>query len=124
MSMLEMLSIFAATGSNWSINNLLNNVKNALANWGAVIVTIVGLVMVIVAVVQLAKGLIQGQRGQTNWVMVIILFFVGGALAFSGGWSIVQKISDGGSATLNELGGGEIAIVETVDAPDFADYFG
>lgn len=119
--------------STWSIDNLLQNIITKLGTWGSLIVTLAGLVMVIVAVVLIAKGLIQGQRGQTNWVLVIALFFIGGALAFTGGWGIVKKLSKGGAATLNELGndpntvsgdGGEIAIVEVVDVPDFAGYFG
>ena len=43
-------------------------------------------------------------RGQTNWVLNIVLFFIGGALAFGGGWGLVQGISQGGSDTLNDLG--------------------
>lgn len=88
----------------WSINNLLNNVSGSLSTWGRVLVVIVGLVMVIVSVFKIAQGLMSGGRGQVNWVLNIILFFVGGMLAFGGGWSTLQSLSQGGEKTLDQLG--------------------
>lgn len=94
----------APTGGSWSVTNFLNNLNTQLFDWGKVLVVIIGVVMVIVAVFKIGKGLMSGGRAQTNWVLNLLLFFVGGALAFSGGWSLVQKISDGGTSTLNDLG--------------------
>ena len=91
-------------GSNWSVTNFLNNVNSQLRSWGGVIVAIIGVIMVIVAIWNIGKGLMGGGRGQVNWVMNIILFLVGGALAFTGGWGLVESIADGGASTLNELG--------------------
>lgn len=89
----------------WSINSFLNNLNTSLFNWGKVIVVIIGVVMVIVGVFNIAKGLMSGGgKGQVNWVLNLALFFIGGALAFGGGWSIVKTVSEGGSDTINELG--------------------
>ncbi len=98
------LQNFANTMSGWSINNFLTNLNKNLNLWGGLLIVVVGLVMVIVAVVKIAKGLMSSGRGQTNWVLNIVLFFIGGALAFGGGWGLVQGISQGGSDTLNDLG--------------------
>lgn len=98
------LQNLAHTMSGWSINNFLANLNKNLSQWGGMLIVVVGLVMVIVAVVKIAKGLMSSGRGQTNWVLNIVLFFLGGALAFGGGWSLVQGISQGGSDTLNDLG--------------------
>ena len=94
----------STTQNKFSINNFLNNLKASLGTWGSVIVVIIGLVMVIVAVFNIAKGLMSGGRGQVNWVMNIALFFIGGALAFGGGWALLQNVSGAGSATIMDLG--------------------
>lgn len=96
--------IYTMTSSNWSIEKFLNNLNKNLTLWGGLLVTVIGLVMVIVAVVKIAKGLMSSGRSQTNWVLNIVLFFLGGALAFGGGWTLVADISKGGSDTLNDLG--------------------
>lgn len=98
------LQNFANTMSGWSINNFLTNLNKNLNLWGGLLIVVVGLIMVLVAVVKIAKGLMSSGRGQTNWVLNIVLFFIGGALAFGGGWGLVQGISRGGSDTLNDLG--------------------
>lgn len=98
------LQNFANTMSGWSINNFLTNLNKNLNLWGGLLIVVVGLIMVIVAVIKIAKGLMSSGRGQTNWVLNIVLFFIGGALAFGGGWGLVQSISQGGSDTLNDLG--------------------
>lgn len=101
----------ANTLSGWSINNFLTNLNKNLNLWGGLLIVVVGLVMVIVAVIKIAKGLMSS-KGQTNWVLNIVLFFLGGALAFGGGWSLVQGISQGGSDTLNDLGKMAIPMIQ------------
>ena len=98
------VSQFAHFMNGWSINNFLTNLNKNLNLWGGLLIVVIGLIMVIVAVVKIAKGLMSGHNGQTNWVLNIVLFFLGGALAFGGGWSLVKGISQGGSDTLNDLG--------------------
>lgn len=107
-------------GSNWSVTNFLNNVNSQLRSWGGVIVAIIGVIMVIVAIWNIGKGLMGGGRGQVNWVLNIILFLVGGALAFTGGWGLVESIADGGASTLNELGGSGTIVYEVDGIPSDA----
>ncbi len=98
--------------SSWSITGFLTNLNSSLFKWGQILVVIIGIVMVIVGVFNIAKGLMSGGRAQTNWVINLLLFFLGGALAFTGGWSLVQDIAHGGYSTLQELGdGGGAALV-------------
>lgn len=99
----------------WSVQNFLTNTNSTLRTWGGIIVSIIGVVMVIVAIFNIGKGLMGGGRGQVNWVLNIILFLVGGALAFGGGWGLVESASKGGSDTLNQLGTGQAIIYEVDD---------
>lgn len=112
-----LLQLMAGSGeSGWSVQNFLTNTNSTLRAWGGIIVSIIGVVMVIVAIFNIGKGLMGGGRGQVNWVLNIILFLVGGALAFGGGWTLVQDVSKGGSDTLNQLGtGGGTYIIYDVD---------
>lgn len=109
-----MMSMLQAT-MDWSVNGFLNNLNASLFSWGKVIVVIIGVIMVIVGVFNIAKGLMSGGRGQTNWVLNIALFFLGGALAFSGGWGLVQSVSEGGAQTLNDLGSGQTTSSIVID---------
>ncbi len=90
----------------WSIGGFLGGLKTSLITWGQALVIIVGLVMVVAGVIQVAKGLMSGGRAQTNWVVALALLFVGGMLAFSGGWAILKDIGTGAKSTLDTLGGG------------------
>lgn len=114
---IDVISNFmSGSGSSFSVGNFLNGLNNSLFNWGKVIVVIIGVVMVIVGVFNIAKGLMSGGRAQTNWVLNLVLFFVGGAIAFGGGWGLVQDVSAGGSDTIYEMAnGGAAAIVMDVD---------
>lgn len=97
---------YLMAGSGWSINTFLTTLNTSLNNWGSLFVTCVGVVMVIVAVVKIAKGLMSHGQGQVNWVLNIALLLIGGMLAWSGGWGIIGDMSEGANDTLNELGGG------------------
>ena len=88
----------------WSVDGFLKGLNKSLFAWGAIIVVIIGVIMVIVGVFNIAKGLMSGGRSQTNWVLNIALFFLGGALAFGGGWKLVGDVSKGGAKTLEDLG--------------------
>lgn len=102
-------------GSNkgkFSIGNFLKGLNTSLFTWGKIIVVIIGVVMVIVGVFNIAKGLMSGGRGQVNWVLNLVLFFLGGAIAFGGGWGLVKDVSEGGSDTLYQMAnGGEVTIL-------------
>lgn len=97
-------SLMANSGSNWSVDNLLNNLNSSLNNWAVILVAIVGVVMCIVGVFKIAKGLMSKGQGQVNWVLNIALILIGGALAFGGGWGLVSSLSSGAEDTLNNLG--------------------
>ena len=105
----------AMSSDGWSINGFLANLRDSLFSWGKIIVVIIGVTMVIVGVFNIAKGLMSGGRGQTNWVLNLALFFIGGAIAFTGGWGLVQAVADGGAKTLNDLGTGQIAESIVID---------
>lgn len=73
--------------------------------------------MLIAAVWQIAKGLMDQGRGQTNWFMVVLLFLVGGAFMY-GGFNFAENMASGGKKTIEDLGKGvSQSIVYTMEAP-------
>ena len=94
----------------WTITGFLTGATTQLRTWGGLIMMLVGVVMVIVAVWQIASGLISHGKKQTNWVVAVLLLLIGGALASFGAandaWAWVSKISGGGKQTIDSLGGG------------------
>ena len=117
------MSMSGGGTTGWSINKFLSNLNNSLFSWGKIIVTIVGVIMVLAGIFQIAKGLMSGGRSQTNWVLAIALFFLGGALAFTNGFAIVQSLGKGGAQTLNDLGGNVTATSIVIDAGAISDSF-
>lgn len=105
--MAQLLQLKLLQLMDWSVNNFLNNLNNSLFKWGGIIVVIIGVVMVIVGVFNIAKGLMSGGKGQVNWVLNLALFFIGGAIAFGGGWNLIKNVSKSGSTTINDLGKGK-----------------
>ena len=61
----------------WSVENVLSNVKGKLVQWGALIMMIVGVVMIIVAIFKIAQGLMSHGKTQVNWVINILLIIIG-----------------------------------------------
>lgn len=84
----------------------LGNATEYLKNVGHYIMVFAGVILVIVAVVQIAKGFASGGRGQVNWVMSIACLLVGGMLIF-GGWNLATNIASIGADTIMEMGGAE-----------------
>lgn len=103
-----------ASGS-WTIGKALSALQQTIINYGKVIVGIVGLVMVIVSVYQIAKNLISHGKGQTNWVITFALLLVGGALMLTSSWNLLISIANGGNTTIDNLGKGQ------ADTSDFKD---
>lgn len=89
----------------------LGNAANYLKDVGHYIMALAGVILVIVAVVQIAKGLAGGGRGQVNWVMSITCLLVGGMLIF-GGWNLATGLASMGADTIEELGGGSLLGVD------------
>ena len=79
------MPILASGGSSWTIGNALSALQETVGNYGKVIIGIIGLVMVIVSVYQIAKNLISHGKGQTNWVVTFALLLIGGALMLASG---------------------------------------
>ncbi len=100
------MPILASGGSSWTIGNALSALQETVGNYGKVIIGIIGLVMVIVSVYQIAKNLISHGKGQTNWVITFALLLVGGALLLASGWDLLVSIANGGQSTIDDLGQG------------------
>jgi len=92
--------------SEFDIIKFLDNSAKYLKKIGHYIMILAGVILIIVAVIQIAKGLAGGGRGQVNWVMSITCLLVGGMLIF-GGWNLAAKVAKMGQGTLETLGSGE-----------------
>lgn len=108
-----MLSLFA-NPMTFDITAFGTNLYKMLREWGNILVIIIGVVMMIVAVWQIAKGLIQHGKAQVSWAVAIALLIIGGALASfgatsladpdNGAWGWIEKIASGGRTTIEDLG--------------------
>ena len=78
------------------------------------VVAVIGIILIVVALVQIAKGLASGGKGQVNWVMSIGCLLVGGLLLF-GGWNLLSKVSLVGRDTVETLAGDEYNEYNTED---------
>lgn len=87
----------------WDLTSFLTNSTNQLQTWGGLVISLIGVIMIIAGVYQLAKGLMSQGRGQTNWAVVVLLIIVGGAF-IAGGWKLVSDIASGGEKTIRDLG--------------------
>lgn len=98
----------------FDIEVFMTNATAKLKEWGGALLILIGVVMMVVAIWQIAKGLIQHGRAQTNWAIAIILLILGGALASFGagsdafGW--LSGIAAGGKNTIEDLGGGSTGL--------------
>ena len=92
-------------GGKFDILKFLNNTGAYVEKIASILMMLIGIILIIVSIVQIAKGLAGGGRGQVNWVSSIACLLVGGALLF-GGWQLVAAVASSGADTLSELGGG------------------
>ena len=92
--------------SSWRISSFLKASQETLAYYGSIITSVVGVVMVIVGIYQIAKNLISHGKGQTNWVVTFALILVGGALAIVGGWKMIGDFAKGSKNTLKDMAQG------------------
>ena len=88
----------------FDIVTFFKNATEYLKEIGHYIMVFAGVILVIVAVIQIAKGFASGGRGQVNWVMSIACLLVGGMLIF-GGWNLATSVAEIGADTLTEMGG-------------------
>lgn len=87
----------------WDLGSFLKNATETLKTWGGYFIILIGVIMLIVGVYQLASGLWSHGKKQTNWFIVVCLFIIGGAFMV-GGFSFVSKIASGGQKTIEDLG--------------------
>ena len=99
------MMVFQAT-STFSIGEFLKATTETLANYGQILIALIGVAMVIISIFQIAKNLISHGKGQTNWVITIALLVIGGAFAVTGGWALIGNIATGARNTLSTLGHG------------------
>lgn len=90
--------------SGWSLTKFLDNAFKTLGTWGKVIITIIGVVMLVAGIYQVAKGLISHGKTQVSWPVAILLILIGGALAFASMWDTLKNIGQGSKETIQELG--------------------
>lgn len=81
------------------------NIAGYLKDIGKYIIILAGVILIIVAIVQIAKGFAAGGKGQVNWVMSIACLLVGGML-LAGGWTLAANVASMGKDTIEELGTG------------------
>ena len=94
------------TSSNWELGTFLQNATSTLQKWGGYFIILVGVVMILFAVYQIASGFISHGKKQTNWFIAVALLLVGGAFSV-GGYSFVANIAAGGKETIENLGKGD-----------------
>lgn len=105
-------SVASAVGgpraADWDLLSALTNAEKYGRLLGGAVITLVGLILVIVAIVFLAKKFLAGQQSQSaGWGKIIVMGIIGGAL-MAGGIVWVIDIAQGGKATIDDLGGGMI----------------
>lgn len=95
----------------WDLGSFLQNATTAVKTWGGYFIILVGVIMIIASVYQIARGLMsRGPQGQTNWIVAILLLLLGGAFSV-GGYEFVSSIAAGGKATIEALGNGTGGII-------------
>lgn len=99
------MPIFMSGSDKFDLLKFIKNLTGYFKDIGNYLMIFAGVVMLIVAVVQIAKGLAGGGRGQVNWVMSILCLLVGGIL-IGGGWNLASKVANIGAGTIEELGTG------------------
>ena len=104
----------------WSLQNLFQNAQTMVKSLGGALLALLGIIMVVVAGVKIAKGLMGGQNSPPpNWIMIIVLLVVGGAFAATG-ITLISKLASGGASQIEELGkkggSGSDIIIEVPDS--------
>ena len=87
-------------GGGNDFNTFLDNAGGDITRWAGVIVGILGIIALLAGVYFLVTGLISQGKKHVSWVVVVLLFVVGGMMAV-GGWSTVASIGAGLNETVN-----------------------
>lgn len=102
-----MFNMILAAGDTKTMGQFLESVQQSLAQYGSIIISIIGVAMVIVGIYMVAKNLISHGKGQTSWVTAIALIIIGGAFAITGGWRMVGNFAKMGRRTINDYAEGK-----------------
>lgn len=96
-------------GSGWTLGHFANSSKDLAANVGAAACMILGAIMIVVALVKVATGLLSHGKKQTEWVPILVLFVAG--CLFVGASAIIKQTVKGEDglgkslqSTLNTMG--------------------
>lgn len=108
--------LLLATGGA-TMGKFIGSVQSTLGNWGSIIVSIIGVVMVVVGIYKVAKNLMSHGKGQNSWAVAIALILVGGALAISGGWKTVESLVKTGNESVKKFSQGEADTSATFTDP-------
>lgn len=95
---------------NWSLDSFLNRVKDKLSGWGGILIVIIGIVMIIAGVYQIAKGLAGHGKAQISWPIAILLVVLGGVFVAISSIALFENIGKGMQTTIEDLGNGSTFI--------------
>lgn len=91
----------------FSFTEFFRNAQTSLQNIGGAFITFLGLVMIVVAGWQAAKGLIGHGKVQTNWFVVVGLLLAGG-LFMVGGIVWLTNLANNVGGAVQGLGNGQV----------------
>src|SRR5699024_9392039 len=95
----------------WELLKFLQGAGNYTQLIMPAIGLIIGSVCLVWGFVVVAKGLMSSSGQPTPWVKAIALIFVGGLLAFSGGFDLYTNIGKGMKDTVDKMGNGGTSTV-------------
>lgn len=105
----------------WELLKFLQGAGNYTQLIMPAIGLIIGSVCLVWGFVVVAKGLMSSNGQPTPWVKAIALIFVGGLLAFSGGFDLYTNIGKGMMDTVDKMGNGGTSTVLVQKAPEVRD---
>lgn len=91
----------------WDVVSFFENAAEFIKTAGGGFLIAVGIAALVWGAFLGLRKLMSGQQNQDNWMKIIALIIVGGAVAV-GGFGLVFTIGSGGKTTIEDLGGATI----------------
>lgn len=91
--------------SSWDLETFFNNSANYSQVAGGAFLGFMGMVAVIWGGFLLVRKLMSGQQNQDNWLKIVALLVLGGAMVFSG-VALLLNVAKGGQDTVKGFGNG------------------
>ena len=91
----------------WDVVSFFENAGEFVKTAGGGFLVAAGLVALVWGGFLGLRKLMSGQQNQDNWVKILALIILGGAVAV-GGFNLVFMIGSGGKTTIEDLGGATI----------------